>query len=116
MNLLKKAPAILPMAMAAMLGVGMFGAQAQGVVVKSKNNHPGATASVKYPSATYTLTCWQEGKEILSNAGTGRISLGNDFVSRSVSIALEDNAGANVTLFSTDNAFCRLQTQDSKRR
>jgi hypothetical protein len=109
MKILKKMPAIVAMAVAAAVGVNIE-AQAQGLVVKKQPGNATVSSSVKYPSASYTLTCWQEGKEILRNAGTGRIALGKEFGSRSVSITLEDNGGASVTVFSTDSAFCRLQT------
>lgn len=114
MKVLHKSPVAL--AVVAILGCGLGGAQALAEVKKSNGQSVGATASVRYANAAYTLSCWQDGKQILQNAGTGRISLSKDFISRSISISMESQAGGNVTVFATETAVCRLQTQDSRKR
>lgn len=114
MNVLHKLPVVL--ATATLLGLGLGGAQALAEVKRSNGQPSGASASVKYASADYTLTCWQDGKQILQNAGTGRISLSKDFISKSISISMERQTGSNVTVFATETAICRLQTEDSRKR
>lgn len=113
MKVLHKSPMVL--ATVAILGLTLGGTQAL-AEVKRSNGNASVAASVKYASAAYTLSCWQEGKQILQNAGTGRISLSKDFVSKSISISMESQGGSNVTVFATETAVCRLQTQDSSKR
>lgn len=79
--------------------------------VKKNDLHPGNSSTLRFPNANYTLTCWQEGKQVLQNQGTGQIALSRDFVEKTVTIASRQNQGPVLTIFSTDTALCRLQTQ-----
>lgn len=79
--------------------------------VKKTDLHPGNSSTLRFPNANYTLTCWQEGKQVLQNQGTGQIALSRDFVEKTVTIASRQNQGPVLTIFSTDTALCRLQTQ-----
>ena len=87
----------------------LFGVEAAAEVKKS-NLYPGNSSTLRFPNANYTLTCWQEGKQVLSNQGVGQIALSRDFVEKTVTIASRQN-GPVLTIFSTDTALCRLQTR-----
>lgn len=87
----------------------LFGAEALSEV-KKNDLHPGNSSTLRFPNANYTLTCWQEGKQVLQNQGTGQIALSRDFVEKTVTIASRQK-GPVLTIFSTDTALCRLQTQ-----
>ena len=82
--------------------------------VKTGNLNPGNSSTLRFPNANYTLTCWQEGKQVLQNQGTGQIALSRDFVEKTVTVATRQN-GPVLTIFSTDTALCRLQTQSPTR-
>lgn len=80
------------------------------VTVGGTKGHPGLTGAVKYPNSEYTVTCWQEGKQVLQNQGKGNIALSKEFVARALSISTNGRRGPVLTIFSTDTAICRLQT------
>lgn len=103
---------VAPMLLSAAL---LCGAEAL-AEVKTGNLHPGNSSTVRFPNANYTLTCWQEGRQVLQNQGTGQIALSRDFVEKTVTIASIQGQGPVVTVFSTGVSLCRLQTHSGPRQ
>lgn len=84
--------------------------------VKKQDFHPGTSSTVRFADAAYTLTCWQEGTQVLENEGVGNVALSRDFVDRTLTISSRNGQGPVLTIFSTDTAICRLQTRQGAAR
>lgn len=61
-------------------------------------------------SGKFVLTCWQQGVEIFSKNGVGRISLNKSLLTKSVSILPDGKDNNSTTVFSTETATCKLET------